>query len=83
MKQGDTERAAELIKKAEADLGYKLTDGQKGDLLADNFNHWPLDYIRHVIADLPKPREEELESEPLDEEAGEEDEDEDEEDEED
>jgi hypothetical protein len=52
VRNGDLEKAKKLIRRAEADLRYKLTEGQCGDLLADNFNHWPLDYIRHVLADL-------------------------------
>lgn len=48
---GDVERVVELIRRAEASLGYKCSDGNRCDLIADNFNEWPLDYIRHVYAD--------------------------------
>jgi hypothetical protein len=51
MKRGDVDFARELIKKCEEDLGYKLSRGNKGDLLADN-TEWPLDYIQHVLADI-------------------------------
>jgi hypothetical protein len=50
----DLKFACELIRKCESDLGYKLTDGNKRDLLADNRNDWTLEYIRRLVADAAK-----------------------------
>jgi hypothetical protein len=47
----DVARAASLIAKCEQSLGYKLSAGHKGDLLADNTD-WPLEYIRTILASL-------------------------------
>lgn len=51
MKQGDAERAVALIRKAELELGKKLSNAELADLLADNFPSWSTDYIKHVLAD--------------------------------
>lgn len=48
----DVERARRLIAACEKSLGYKLSEGSKGDLLADNNNDWPLDYIKHILQEL-------------------------------
>jgi hypothetical protein len=53
----DLKFACELIRKCESDLGYKLTDGNKRDLLADNRNDWTLEYIRRLVADAAKTQE--------------------------
>lgn len=45
------EQARAKIREAEADLG-KLTRGQRRDLLADQFPHWPMEVIRAIVATL-------------------------------
>lgn len=36
-------RAFDLIKRAQADLGYELSEGERVDLCVDNFDDWSLD----------------------------------------
>lgn len=45
--QGDYARAADIVRRAERDLG-ELSDGQRRDLLADN-TEWTADYIRTIV----------------------------------
>lgn len=49
-RQSDVDRVVELVRAAESQLGYRCSDGERRDLIADNYE-WPLDYIRHVYAD--------------------------------
>lgn len=50
--KNDVTRARRLIRKAAKDLGRELTEAMCGDLLADNFNDWPLDYIHHILNEI-------------------------------
>jgi hypothetical protein len=49
---GDVASALDVIKACEADLGYKLSDGQRRDLVCDNFTSWSWQYVADVVASI-------------------------------
>lgn len=50
----DVDDAKALIAHCESDLGYKLSPGSKGDLLADNHNEWSLEYIIEILVQIDR-----------------------------
>ncbi len=48
--RGDASTALTAIRECEADLGYKLSEGQRRDLICDNFPSWSWQYVAQVVA---------------------------------
>jgi hypothetical protein len=52
LNEKDLKTAAELIARAQHDLGYRLSLGQQGDLLADNHNDWSVEKCKAIVQSL-------------------------------
>lgn len=48
----DVDTALQVIVECEGDLGYKLSEGQRRDLICDTFPSWPWPYVANVVSSI-------------------------------